>query len=59
MECRGLIDKILTKVHLWVARSLLFTGRARLISNVVFDMFNYWASIFLLPNEVLESITKI
>jgi len=22
-------------------------------------MFNYWASIFLLPNEVLESITKI
>jgi len=44
---------------LWATRSLSFEGIARLISSVVFGMFNYWASIFLLPNEVLECITKI
>ena len=59
IECRGLADKILANVHLWAIRSLSFIERARLISSVVFGMYNYWASIFLLPNEVLESITKI
>jgi len=30
-----------------------------LINSVVFGMFNYWASIFILPNEVLSQITKL
>ena len=30
-----------------------------LINNVIFGMFNYWASIFLLPQSVLEKITSI
>jgi len=59
IKCRGLADEILAKVHLWATKSLSFAGRARLISSVVFGMFNYWASIFLLPDEVLGSITKI
>ncbi|KAJ8426159.1 hypothetical protein Cgig2_032641 [Carnegiea gigantea] len=37
IECRGLVDKILAKVHLWATRSLSFAGRARLISSVVFE----------------------
>jgi len=30
-----------------------------LINDVIFGMFNYWASIFLLPHTVLEKITTI
>ncbi|KAJ8419339.1 LOW QUALITY PROTEIN: hypothetical protein Cgig2_024014 [Carnegiea gigantea] len=59
IECRGLVEKILAKVHLWATRSISFIGRAKLISSVIFGLFNYWASIFMLPNEVLDSITKI
>ncbi|KAJ8425111.1 hypothetical protein Cgig2_015889 [Carnegiea gigantea] len=35
IECRGLVDKILAKVHLWAT----FVRRAKLISNVIFGMF--------------------
>ena len=59
MECRGLVEKILAKVHIWVTRSISFAARAQLINTVIFWMFNYWASIFMLTNEVLENITKI
>ena len=59
IECRGLVDKILAKVHIWATRNLSFVEIAKLISSITFGMFNYWASIFLLPNEVLKSITKI
>jgi len=59
IECRGLVDKILAKVHLWATRSISFARRAKLITSVIFGMFNYWASIFMLPNEVLDNITKI
>ena len=54
-----MVDKILAKVQLWQTRTFSFVGRARLIGSVLFGMFNYWASIFLLPKEVLESLTSI
>ena len=41
IECRGLVDKILAKVLMWATRSILFAGRVKLISSVVFGMFNY------------------
>jgi len=34
-------------------------GRAMLINSVIFGMFNYWASIFLLPKTELEKIASI
>ena len=30
-----------------------------LINSVIFEMFNYWASIFLFPHAVVENITKL
>ncbi|KAJ8420694.1 hypothetical protein Cgig2_021608 [Carnegiea gigantea] len=59
IECTSLVEKIIARVHLWTTRNISFVGRARLISHVIFGMFSYWASIFLLPNEVTEKITKI
>ena len=59
LECSTLVEKITARVHIWATRNLSFAGRAMLINNVIFGMFNYWASIFLLPQSVLDKITSI
>ena len=59
LECTELVEKITARVHTWATKSLSFAGRATLINSVIFGMFNYWASIFLLPQMVLDSITSI
>jgi len=59
IECRGLVEKIMAKVQFWGTRNILFAGRAQLINSVVCGMFNYWASIFILPNDVLVKITQL
>lgn len=58
LECRGLADKIMTRLHIWSTRSLSFAGRAQLINSVIFGMFNYWASIFILPQALIDQITR-
>lgn len=54
-----MVEKIIVRVKIWALRSLSFAGRAVLINNVIFGMFNYWASIFILPAEVVERITQV
>ncbi|KAJ8420992.1 hypothetical protein Cgig2_013321 [Carnegiea gigantea] len=55
IDCKNLVEKIFTQA----TRSISFACRLMLISSVVFGMFNYWASIFLLPIEVVDRITQI
>ena len=59
LECNTLVERITNRVHIWATRHFSFAGRAMLINGVIFGMFNYWASIFLLPQFVLEKITSI
>ncbi|KAJ8421323.1 hypothetical protein Cgig2_020385 [Carnegiea gigantea] len=59
VECPSLLEKIIARAQLWATRNIYFEGRVRLINNVIFRMSSYWASIFLLPKEVTEKITKI
>ncbi|KAJ8421100.1 hypothetical protein Cgig2_016925 [Carnegiea gigantea] len=59
IECASLVQKIMATVQLWATRSISFAGKARLINSVIFGMYTYWVSIFLLPKEVTEKITKI
>ena len=59
MECSVLVEKITARVHIWATRNLSFAGRAMLINTAIFGMFSYWASIFLLPQSVLDKITSI
>ncbi|KAJ8422664.1 hypothetical protein Cgig2_014509 [Carnegiea gigantea] len=47
------------RVHIWATRNLSFAGRAMLINGVIFGMYNYWASIFLLSKDVVQKITNI
>ena len=46
-------------MHVWATKNLSFAGRTKLINTVIFGMFNYRASIFLLPKTELEKITSI
>ena len=57
IECSNLVDKIMARIRVWATRNLSFAGRAALINGVIFGLFNYWASILLLPQAVLSKIT--
>lgn len=59
LECRTLVGKIMRKVILWSTRSPSFAGRAQLFNTVVFGMYNFWATIFILPQEVIDQINQI
>jgi len=59
LECSAIVEKIIARVHIWATRNLSFAGRAMLINGVIFGMFNYWASMLLLPQYVIEKITVI
>ncbi|KAJ8435469.1 hypothetical protein Cgig2_021102 [Carnegiea gigantea] len=58
-ECTELVEKLLARVRIWATKSLSFAGRARLINSVIFGMYAYWATIFILPNTVLDKIMQI
>ncbi|KAJ8445327.1 hypothetical protein Cgig2_010685 [Carnegiea gigantea] len=50
IECTILVDKITAKIHTWATRHISYAGRLILINN---------ASIFILPTEVIEKLTKV
>ncbi|KAJ8429064.1 hypothetical protein Cgig2_031355 [Carnegiea gigantea] len=54
LEYRTLIEKISAKIKAWSSRHLSYAGKTRLINSVLFSMFNYWASIFIFPQEVTQ-----
>ncbi|KAJ8429587.1 hypothetical protein Cgig2_023793 [Carnegiea gigantea] len=55
VECTSLVEKIMAKA----TKNISFAERARLINSVIFGMYTYWASIFLLPTEVTDKIIGI
>jgi len=59
VECRNLVEKITAKMKIWATKSLSYAGRVVLINSVVFGMFNYWASIFILPTKVVSKIIQL
>ncbi|KAJ8420385.1 hypothetical protein Cgig2_004699 [Carnegiea gigantea] len=59
VECRNLVEKITARMEIWATESLSYAGRVVLINTAVFGMFNYWASIFILPTEVVNKITQL
>jgi len=59
LECIALVEKILGNIMLWSTKSISFAGRAQLLTSVVFGMHNYWATIFIVPQEVIDQVNKI
>ncbi|KAL3582919.1 hypothetical protein D5086_017251 [Populus alba] len=59
INCKGLVDRITAKVRHWTCRTLSFAGRVQLINSVLFSIQVYWASLFLLPGEVVKNVEQI
>ncbi|KAJ8430638.1 hypothetical protein Cgig2_032158 [Carnegiea gigantea] len=51
VKSRAVVDKIMAKVKFWSSKTTSYAGRALLISTILFAMFNFWVSIFLIPQE--------
>ncbi|GJY05634.1 RNA-directed DNA polymerase, eukaryota, reverse transcriptase zinc-binding domain protein, partial [Tanacetum coccineum] len=58
-DCKPLIDKVKTKINNWKNKVLSYAGRVQLIASVLSSMQNYWASVFLLPKQVIYEINKV
>ena len=56
MEFRILIEDIFGKIRLWPTRSLSFVGIAQLLNSVIFGMYNFWTTLFILPHEVIDQV---
>ena len=59
MECRTLVEKIVGKIRLWATNNISFASKAQLLNSVIFGMFNYWATIFVLPQEVIDQMNQV
>ncbi|GKA59909.1 RNA-directed DNA polymerase, eukaryota, reverse transcriptase zinc-binding domain protein [Tanacetum coccineum] len=58
-DCKPLVEKVRNRVMDWRNRSLSYAGRVQLIESVLSSMHVYWASVFLLPKNVIYEINKI
>lgn len=59
LECTMLVEKIATKIKYWATRTLSYAGRATLVNTMLLGVFNFWASIFILPQEITKNITRM
>ena len=59
MECKTLVEKISAKITTWSSRHISYAGRVVLINTILFDMFNFWAQVFIFPQEVVDQIIKL
>ncbi|GJR36050.1 RNA-directed DNA polymerase, eukaryota, reverse transcriptase zinc-binding domain protein [Tanacetum coccineum] len=58
-DCKGLIDKVKTRVHDWKNKSLSYAGRAQLIASVLDFIQVYWAFVFKMSKAVIKDIERI
>ena len=58
-ECGLLVEMITAKILVWSSRHLSYAGRLVLINTVLFGMFNFWAQVFILPQEVINQVNKL
>ncbi|GJU97186.1 RNA-directed DNA polymerase, eukaryota, reverse transcriptase zinc-binding domain protein [Tanacetum coccineum] len=58
-DCKPLVNKVNAKVSDWKNKTISYAGRVQLITSVLSSMQNYWASVFLLPKQVIYEINKL
>ena len=59
MEYRLLVEKITKKIKTWATKTTPYTGRVTFINGVLMGVYNFWASIFILPQEVIKEVEKL
>lgn len=59
VQCKPLIDKMLSRVTSWTTKFLSYAGRAQLVKNVLFSIQTFRAQISALPKKILHAIESI
>ncbi|GKC32155.1 RNA-directed DNA polymerase, eukaryota, reverse transcriptase zinc-binding domain protein [Tanacetum coccineum] len=58
-DCRYLIERVQKRTSDWRNKCLSYAGRLQLIASILSSLQVYWASMFVLPIQVCESIDKL
>ena len=58
-DCSSLIEKITSHIKSWTSKFLSFAGRLQLIQSVLLSIQIHWASIFSLPNRVIDQVKHL
>ncbi|XP_074267057.1 uncharacterized protein LOC141590359 [Silene latifolia] len=58
-HCAVLIDRITNRIRSFGSRKLSYSGRLTLVNSVLTSLYTYWATIFVLPKDVLRRIDAI
>lgn len=58
MECHQLIDKITIRINTVYSKNLSYVGRLQVVTAVLFSLYSFWGSAFILPQSVLEEVDK-
>ena len=59
VECKTLVEKITTRITTWASRYISYAGKLVLANSVLFGIFNFWAQVFMLPQAVIDKVTKL
>ncbi|XP_074288077.1 uncharacterized protein LOC141613236 [Silene latifolia] len=54
-----LTDRIVARIRGWGTRHLSYAGRLTLVTSVLTSLHSYWATIFLIPNSIMNCINAI
>lgn len=58
-DCKYLIECVRKRINDWRNKCLSYAGRLQLISSVLSSLQVYWASIFILPINVCDTIDRM
>ena len=58
-DCRCLIENVKRRIDDWRNKHLSYAGRLQLIASILCSLQVYWASIFILPINVCDSIEML
>jgi len=54
LDCRTLVEKITKKTTVWATKTTTYAGRVALTNSVLMGVYNFWATIFILPKGVIK-----
>ncbi|GJZ37317.1 RNA-directed DNA polymerase, eukaryota, reverse transcriptase zinc-binding domain protein [Tanacetum coccineum] len=58
-DCKVLVEKVKKRIFDWRNKSLSFAGKLQLVASVLSSLHVYWASMFMLPVSICDSIDKL
>ena len=58
-DCEYIKQKMLGRIQSWTTKSLSYAGRVQLAISVMHGIHTYWASIFIIPKQILKEVDDV